>query len=305
MIDYVMYLLISVIVLLILVLLFNPLLLMNAVASLKAIKRHKNLKYANDQRHDLDLYMPKQIDQNKPVVVFVYGGAWDSGHKDHYKFAGVEFAKLGYVTAVPNYRLYPDAKFPHFIEDVAQACASLPDHLSNLDIQVTRINGNLPLVLIGHSAGAHTVSMLNAAPKYLQSAKANVTLKACIGMAGPYDLPLDDPLVIGKFDGVTLHDICEQHPDEGHKHNRHDANPINLATVEMAQTLLMHGRADETVGLYHLERFAQRLEELGVEHKAIIYDKVPHRHMVGGISGMFHFMNPVFQDIRAYLQKLD
>lgn len=304
MVEYVMYFLISIIVVLILVLLFNPLLLMNAVAGSNTIKRHAGLRYANDQRHDLDLYVPNQVDQSKPVIVFVYGGAWDSGHKDHYKFAGAEFAKLGYVTAVPNYRLYPDAKFPHFIEDVAQACASLPDHLSRLGIDVACPNGNLPLVLIGHSAGAHTVCMLNTEPKYLTNAKARVALKACIGMAGPYDLPLDDPLVIGKFDGVTLHDISEQHVDEGHKHNRHDANPINLATTEMAQTLLMHGRADETVGLYHLERFAQRLDALGVEHQTIIYDKVPHRHMVGGLSKLFHFMNPVFSDIRAYLNKL-
>jgi predicted esterase len=67
--------------------------------------------------------------------------------------------------------------------------------------------------------------------------------------------------------------------------------------------LLMHGRADDTVGLYHLERFAKRLKVLGVDHETIIYDKVPHHHIVGGIAGVFHGLNPVFKDISDYLAR--
>ncbi len=289
----------------------NPLILMNGLAYSKSVKRYKNLRYANDHRHTTDLYVPENLDKNKPVIVFVYGGAWDSGDKDHYKFAGVEFAKLGYVTAVPNYRLYPQAKFPNFIEDVASACAALPRQLTELNLTNAQhgVDEPLNIILIGHSAGAHTIAMLNTQPKYLKYASsrnsADVHIKACIGLAGPYDLPLDDPLVVGKFDGVALHDISEQQCDNGHIHNSHDANPINLATANMARMLLMHGRADETVGLYHLEGLAKRLESLGVEHETVIYDKVPHRHIVGGISGFFHFMNPVFKDITTFLKKID
>jgi acetyl esterase/lipase len=283
----------------------NPLWLMNAMAFSKTVKRIKDLPYANDSRHNLDIYIPDHTDVSKPVIVFVYGGAWDSGHKDDYQFAGMEFAKLGYVTAIPNYRLYPDAKFPNFIEDVASACAALPKHLSDLEINGDKGVSSLPLdvIFIGHSAGAHTVAMLNTQPCYLENAEANINIKACIGMAGPYDLPLDDPLVVGKFDGIQVHDISDQYVDMGYKHNSHDANPINLARVGIAKMLLMHGRADDTVGLYHLERFAKRLKELDIEHETIIYDKVPHHHIVGGIAGVFHFLNPVFKDISDYLAR--
>ena len=300
--------------LVLLVVLFNPLIIMNGLAFSKHVTRFKNLPYASGDRHTLDVFVPDQVDETKPVIVFVYGGAWDSGHKDSYQFAGVEFAKLGYVTALPNYRLYPDAKFPNFIEDVANACAALPDQLSKLNVKVAGAKNEHPgqfkkepldVILIGHSAGAHTIAMLNTQPKYLKAANANINIKACIGLAGPYDLPLDDPLVIGKFDGVDLHDISEDQSDEGHQHNSHDANPINLATVDMSKMLLMHGRADVTVGLYHLERFAKRLDDLGVEHETIIYDGVPHRHIVGGISKAFRFLNPVFADITEYLKRLE
>lgn len=292
---------------------FNPLWLMNTVARSKRVTCHKDLAYGphnettktKHARHNLDLYVPN-IDANslnKPIVVFVYGGAWDTGHKEDYKFAAMEFSKLGHITMVPNYRLYPDAKFPHFIEDVAQACAALPKHLAKFNLIQESEKAPLDVIFIGHSAGAHTVAMLNTQPNYLLDAHTNLNIKACIGMAGPYDLPLDDPLVVGKFDGVELHEISHEHLDQGHKHNQHDANPINFATPNMAPMLLMHGRADETVGLYHTERFAKQLSKVGVPHKTIIYDKVPHKHMVAGLSVLFHGVNHVFQDIKQYLQQ--
>jgi acetyl esterase/lipase len=283
----------------------NPLWIMNALAFSKHVKRHKDLSYANGPRHKLDLYVPDHVDNSKPIIVFIYGGAWDSGHKDDYQFAGIEFAKSGYVTAIPNYRLFPDVKFPHFVEDVASACASLDKHLADLHIeQKTNKQSPVNVVLIGHSAGAHTVAMLNSQAKYLTEAGANINIKACIGMAGPYDLALDDPLVVGKFDGIELHDISDQHIDVGHQHNSHDANPINLANSDMSKMLLMHGRADTTVGLYHLEGFAKRLKELEVEHEVIIYQKVPHRNMVAGISGIFQSLNPVYKDLLNYLNRI-
>jgi|GEM_PF-527763 len=314
-------------------LIFNPLFLMNAAARSNMVTIYKDLIYGTKNenqkpkhaRHNLDLYTPKgsceskdscepSDNQSKPIIVFVYGGAWDTGHKDDYKFAAMAFAKLGNITAVPNYRLYPDAKFPHFIEDVAMAIAALPAHLSALGISAldsSALDSSKPLevILIGHSAGAHTVAMLNTQPKYLNEAleasNTQIAIKACIGMAGPYDLPLDDPLVVGKFDGIELHEVTDEHIDQGHKHNQHDANPINLATKKMAPMLLMHGRADETVGLYHLERFAKQLTTLHVPHKTIIYDKVPHKHMVAGLSVLFHSFNRVFKDIKHYLNHMD
>lgn len=317
--------------LLIAILIFNPLFLMNIAARSNSVSCYKNIEYGQDslnvfERHNLDIYAPSKLDTNdnkktsirKPVIVFVYGGAWDTGHKDDYKFAAMEFAKLGYITAVPNYRLYPEAKFPHFIEDVALACATLPRILNGLLPNIFHTVSNaqpLDLILIGHSAGAHTVAMLNSQPEYLKQAAhkiqenpatkdavALVKIKSCIGMAGPYDLPLDDPLVVGKFEGIELH---ETHKDVGHEHNNHDANPINFAYKGMAPMLLMHGRADETVGLYHLERFAKRLTILDVPHETIIYDKVPHKHMVAGLAVLFHGFNDVFKDIKQYLDKTD
>src|SRR3546814_6029790 len=40
--------------------------------------------------------------------LFFYGGSWNRGDKSEYEFVGRRLASMGYITAVPNYRLYPE-----------------------------------------------------------------------------------------------------------------------------------------------------------------------------------------------------
>ncbi len=286
--------------LLVVIAIFKPLWIMNYLASRFHCKRIKDLPYDTDTRHILDMYVPKHK-KSDDIIVFVHGGSWDTGNKNEYQFAGLAFSQLGYVTAVPNYRLYPQVQFPQFIDDIAKAIASLPKHLT---LQGVSEHKMLNIILIGHSAGAHTAAMLTADPCYLARANAQVNIKACIGLAGPYDLPLDDPLVVGKFDGVELHDVSEQRIDLGHEHNAHEANPINLATKDMPPMYLIHGQADETVGPYHSERFAKMLTHLQVPHKHTTYSGVDHRKLVGGLSIFGRKLNPVFKDIQEYIRNL-
>ena len=48
-----------------------------------------------------------QSDRPAPVVVFFYGGNWDSGSKAMYRFVGRALAARGVMTVIPDYRLYP------------------------------------------------------------------------------------------------------------------------------------------------------------------------------------------------------
>lgn len=286
---------VSLIVLLALVL-FRPLWFMNGFASLQSGTRIRDLAYDLDPRHKSDLYIPRLVDSNKPIIVFIHGGAWDAGHKDDYAFVGKAFSEMGYITHIPNYRLFPQVKYPQFIKDVATAIRALPSQLRQAGIE---IKSCFDIVLVGHSAGAHTATMLATQPDYLKNIPAEI--KSVIGLAGPYDLPLDDPLVVGKFDGVELY----EHKDLGHEHNQHEANPINLATPEAPPMLLIHGDKDVTVGPYHTERFSKRLNQIGVKYEVITYPHVDHRQLAGGLAKIFRFLNPVYGDIRDYLEKLN
>ncbi len=280
---------------------FKPLWLMNYCVTAHHCQRIKNLPYADDPRHVQDLYIPKKLVRDKPIVVFIHGGAWDVGHKDDYKFVGLALSEMGYITAIPNYRLYPQVLFPHFIEDVARAIANLPQILNEQGIECST---PLNVVLVGHSAGAHSAAMLVSKNEYLHVAGANVQIKGFVGLAGPYDLPLDDELVIGKFDGVRLHEKNEHSIDTGHVDNRHDANPISFALADMPRTLLIHGAKDDTVAAYHTERFSRRLTQLNVPHEVLVYKNADHRNLIGALSVFARIINPVYKDIEGFLKSL-
>ena len=241
----------------------------------------RDLAYGPDPRHRLDLYVPSARPVNRAIVVFVHGGGWDSGDKDQYLFVGQAFASLGYITAIPNYRLYPQVQFPEFVDDVARAVAAL-DRL----LPAAACAGRLEVILVGHSAGAHTAAMLATDRSYLTRNHAGVDLRAFIGLAGPYDLPLDDPGVVGKFENLS--------------HER-EANPVALAGATTPQTLLIHGDRDTTVGLHHTQRLKAKLERLSVPTTVRIYPNTNHTRVVGSLASSLRFLNPAFVDIERFL----
>ena len=67
---------------------------------------------------------------NLPVVVFFYGGSWQSGRRQDYSFVAQALTSRGCVVVIPDYRLYPEANFPAFVEDGAAAFAWVHEHIS-------------------------------------------------------------------------------------------------------------------------------------------------------------------------------
>ena len=85
----------------------------------------KDVRYAAHDRGTLDVYEPKHARPGAPVVVFVYGGSWDSGEKAMYRFVGKVLASRGFVTVIPDYRLYPAVKYPDFLRDISRQWGGL------------------------------------------------------------------------------------------------------------------------------------------------------------------------------------
>ena len=241
--------------------------------------------YGSDPRQRLDLYLPDRPKPDAPVVVFVYGGSWTSGDRGSYRFVGQALSELGYVTVIPDYRLFPTVAFPDFVDDVAQAVASLPGQLQRSDCDAP-----LGIVLAGHSAGAHTAALLATAPAYRDRRPLNVDVVGLVGIAGPYDLPLDDPLVIGKFD---------------RRQDDRSVNPVALAGPSTPPTLLLHGAEDVTVSPRHTRSFEQALRTQGVAVEAVIYPDAGHRTIIGALAAPLRFLQPTLDDIGRFLGGLD
>ena len=84
------------------------------------------LTYDKERDLKLDLYMPEN--EKPKLFIYMHGGGLTSGSRD----AGIRFDMLvsdGIAVASLDYRMYPDAKFPDFIEDCARAVTFLKTEL--------------------------------------------------------------------------------------------------------------------------------------------------------------------------------
>ncbi len=123
----------------------------------------------------LDLYLPS-LQAHFPVLVWFHGGSLKFSSKDDaatQKLAQ-HFAQHGVAVAVPNYRLSPQAKYPAYIEDAAQAVAWVIQHLPEY-------GGNPHALFIsGHSAGGYLAAILGLDSRYLEA--CGVPLTAIAGI---------------------------------------------------------------------------------------------------------------------------
>ncbi len=68
------------------------------------------LSYGPSARQRVEFYpaTQKMPAAAVPVIVFFYGGAWESGSRLDYRFIARTFNDLGYLVAIPDYRLTPE-----------------------------------------------------------------------------------------------------------------------------------------------------------------------------------------------------
>lgn len=104
----------------------------------------------------LDLYMPADLDESAPVILWIHGGGFVGGSKDSRRDYAMTLAHDGYVVANMDYGLAPEQLYPG---PVVQANAAL----EYLLLHAAEFGGDMDRVFIGgDSAGAHIASQLSA-----------------------------------------------------------------------------------------------------------------------------------------------
>jgi arylformamidase len=139
-------------------------------------------KDADDVRHKLDLYLPKDA-KDYPVLFFIHGGAWRAGSKNGFAGHGKTFASHGIGFVATNYRLSPKVKHPEHIKDVAAAFAFARKELKKRGADVSQI------YVSGHSAGGHLCALLASDESYLKEHKLSLKdVKGCIPISGVFTI---------------------------------------------------------------------------------------------------------------------
>lgn len=243
----------------------------------------QQFSYGNNRRQALDIYTPKTSSPKIPVV-FVYGGAWRSGDKKDFAFVAQALTSLGHPVIIPDYRRYPEVQFPEFINDVADAIRFVESQ-SNTGLAKPFTE----YILMGHSAGAHSAALLAADSRYLRERGVRAQLKGLIGIAGPYDLPMNDPEVGPVFNTSTAE----------------RTKVVSNVKRGMPPTLLLHGLADNRVGPFHTERFRDALKANGVSVTTRLYPGVEHVKILASVAAPLRFLNNSFADIKGFLGRFN
>lgn len=242
-----------------------------------------SLAFGEGPRHTLDIYRPAAGKGPWPVVVFLYGGSWNSGDKGDYAFAGEALAAMGFVAVVSDTRLVPEVLFPGFIEDAAQAVAFTAR-------EIGRYGGNpRRIALMGHSAGAYNAAMLALDPRYL--ARAGVSrsaIRAFAGLSGPYDfLPFE-----GRITRTTF----------GSWPRPEDTQPMTFAGRGAPPAFLATGADDNTVHPRNTQALARRLRGIGAPVTEKIYPGLGHAGTVTALSENFPGHSNLRDDLKTFLK---
>ncbi len=242
--------------------------------------------YGPGPRQKLDIYVPEAASpaQPAPVVVFFYGGGWEDGAKQDYRFVAQAITSMGYIAVLPDYRLWPEVRYPDFVEDSADAVAWVAQNIGAHGGDANRI------VLSGHSAGAYNAAILAMNPDRLTARGVDIQhIRGFVGLAGPYDfLPFDDQRVLQAF---------------GHVANPIETQPITYTRRDAPPLLLLHGTGDDTVYLKNSVNLDAAQQAAGARSRLIRYADIGHARLVVALAAPFRSDSlPVYNDIAAFLR---
>jgi acetyl esterase/lipase len=249
-----------------------------------AVREARNVAFGPQAHQRLDVYAPRRGkgQAGLPVAVFFYGGSWDTGKRTDYGWVGQALASRGFVTVLPDYGLYPQVRYPAFLQDGAQAVRWAQDHAAEFGGDPTRI------VLVGHSAGAYNAAMIALDTRYLQAAGVDPKhIRALGGLSGPYDfLPLTDPIAERTF---------------GQANDLPGTQPTSFVTKDAPPAFLATGDDDTTVFPKNTVKLAAKYRAAGVEVEERHYARVDHVSMVLALSRPLRGRAPVLQQMTEFL----
>lgn len=259
----------------------SPLTIINSLSRSDARVTH-GVAYGEGARRMLDIYTPANA-SGAPVVVFFYGGSWNSGERADYEFVGQSLASRGIVVVIPDYRLYPEVRYPAFLDDTAQAVAWTAKHVGDYGGDAKR------LFVMGHSAGGYNAAMIALDGRWLgKQGMSPAILRGWIGLAGPYDfIPIANPAVKPVFFAP---------------HTPPDSQPVNHVSAAAPPALLIAARDDDLVDpQQNTGGLARKLREKGVPVVETYYEHVGHISLIGSIGSPLRGLAPTLDTVAQFV----
>jgi acetyl esterase/lipase len=230
----------------------------------------RDVAYGPDERHRMDLYVPKGEGEARPLIVCVHGGGWAGGDKARYRWMGEAFARKGFVAASITYRFAPKHRAPAQMEDVQRAVRWLRANAGELKVDPERFGA------IGGSAGGHLASWLALADPLDATNPISAKVQCAVDCYGPVDLEAmmtsASAPIVEAFLGLPL---------AGNEEAYRRASPRHLVKKDPPPFLVVHGTADVgtkrgQVPLEQSTAFVEALKAAGGEATLLKLEDGPH-----------------------------
>ena len=235
-----------------------------------------------DSKHRLDLFVPET--SNWPILIFVHGGALNSGDKclrvggnDVYGNIGRFYASQGIGVGVINYRLQPAVTWREQVIDVAQATAWIFANAARYGGDASR------LFLGGHSAGAHLVTRVALDPEPLKGFGLSPTiLSGVIAVSGAgYDLADQQTYTLRhRFRPYETRFRCGDPTDNW----KREASPINYAAPGAPPFLILYAERETKSLQRQSQLLHETLQRNQIESELVVVPRQSHCRIVLTLS---------------------
>ena len=219
-------------------------------------------------RQVIDLYLPPGPPPRggRPVIVAIHGGGWRKFSKEEYEPTVAPLAKLGFIVAVPDYRLSRPASptWPINLAEVRDAVRWVRAHAGETGANPNRI------AAMGESAGGHLAAMLGTD---LEASSTSARVQAVVDFYGPSDLAALDatsPAASGPI-RQYLGAAPAQNPA-----TYADASPVTHVSADNPPFLIVQGTADTVVTPSQSQELSATLSRAGVANRLVIVPGAGH-----------------------------
>lgn len=255
-----------------------------ATKKIKDLPYLQNFNIANADEPKINVFVPRNTSQkNLPVLIYIYGGNWNSGKKEIYGFFGRNFAKKDVITVIPDYTLSPKANYDDMAKQVAQAITWTKNNIAEYGGNANNI------FLTGHSAGGHLAALAVMNPKYRIDEKSisGIILNDAAGLDMKHYLEGNPPT-----NGNDYLTTWTDNPE-----NWRDASPIYFLNKDTPPFLIYVGnKTYESIKVAN-SRFLKELLPLQVNVKTIR----PNKKHIPMILQYFWPWSKRFDEIKTFI----